>query len=268
MSHNFAEISPDPEAAYDLIAGHYDGFTAHHDYDVWLDSLLPALNVHGLSGDQLLDAGCGTGKSSLPMLDRGWQVTACDNSAEMLERLRAKAGHRMRIEQTDLRTMPVLGDFDLILCLGDVLNYCAVTTPLSTSLRGLAANLAPDGLLLFDLNTVATYRTFFAEVQEVEVSGQRVTWRGLGDGTAEPGALAESVMEIAPPGGEPLTRAVHRQRHLSEDEVRSSMAEAGLECLDVFGQGFDAVLERPLEENRHTKTIYIARVQTHKENRR
>jgi len=268
MSHNSAEISPDPEAAYDLIAGHYDGFTAHHDYESWLSSLLPALEVHGLNGTRLLDAGCGTGKSSIPMVDRGWEVTACDNSVEMLRQLRSKVGYRLRIELADLRDMPMLGSYDLILCLGDVLNYCAVTTPLATTLSGLASNLAPDGLLLFDLNTVATYRSFYAEVQEVEVAGQRVTWRGLGDGSAEPGSVAESVMEIAPQEGKPLTRAVHRQQHVGETDVRQAMAEAGLVCLDVFGQGFDAVLEKPLEETRHTKTIYIARVQNHEEKRR
>lgn len=268
MSPNTAEISLDPEAAYDLIAGHYDGFTAHHDYESWLDGLLPALESHGLSGDRLLDAGCGTGKSTLPMVDRGWRVTACDNSEEMLKQLRAKAGDRIRIEPADLRSMPDLGRFDLILCLGDVLNYCAVATTLATTLRGLAANLAPEGLLLFDLNTVATYRTFYAEVQEVEVDGHRVTWRGLGDGTAEPGVVAESVMEIADDGGEVTTRAVHRQRHLSEAEVRDAMADAGLTCLDVFGHGFDGVLQQPVEEERHTKTIYIAEARNHKEKRR
>ena len=268
MSPKTAEISPDPEAAYDLIASHYDGFTAHHDYESWLAALLPALEAHGLSGDRMLDAGCGTGKSSLPMVDRGWQVTACDNSTEMLRRLRAKAGYRLRIELADLRDMPVLGSFDLILSLGDVLNYCAVATPLETTLRGLAANLAPEGLLLFDLNTVATYRTFYAEVQEAEVDGHRISWRGRGDGSAEAGTLAEAVMEIAAPGSAPVTTALHRQRHLGEAEVRRAMAGAGLECLDVFGHGFDGVLEQPVDEFRHTKTIYIARVQFHEEKRR
>ena len=268
MSTNSGEISLNPEGAYDLIAGQYDDFTAHHDYESWLDSLLPALEVHGLNGDRLLDAGCGTGKSSLPMLSRGWRVTACDNSREMLKRLRAKAGDRIRIESADLRQMPVLGRFDLILCLGDVLNYCAVETPLATTLRGLAANLAPRGLLLFDLNTIATYRTFYAEVQEVEIGGRMVTWRGLGDGTAEAGEVAEAVMEIAAPDGETTARSVHRQRHLGVDEVKGAMAEAGLRCLAVFGQGFDGVLQQPLEEERHTKTIYIAEARNHKEKRR
>lgn len=240
--------------AYDLIAEHYDEFTAHHDYESWLGSLIPALEARGLTGNRLLDAGCGTGKSSIPMLTRGWQVTACDHSSRMLDRLREKAGDRIDTEEIDLREMPTLGEFDLILCLGDVLNYCAVSGPLTPVLQGLRRNLAPEGLLLFDLNTVNTYRTFYAETIEASVADRPVRWRGLGDGTAISGDIAESVMEI----DGVAENAIHRQRHVPRDEAITSLKEAGLSPLDVFGQGFDAVLERPLEEDRHTKAVYIA----------
>jgi ubiquinone/menaquinone biosynthesis C-methylase UbiE len=55
-------------------------------------AILPIARSHGLSGRRLLDVGCGKGKSFLPMLARGWKVTACDISPSMLEIARAKAG--------------------------------------------------------------------------------------------------------------------------------------------------------------------------------
>ncbi len=249
---------PDGRSArtYDLIARHYDGFTGHHDYQAWLAALLPALEAHGLRGSRCLDAGCGTGKSTIPMIERGWEVTACDNSSGMLEQLRGKVGEQIRIEHADLQRMPVLGEFDLILCLGDVLNYCAADGPLDGVFAGLRQNLAPNGLLLFDLNTLTTYRTFYAEVAEVEVAGSTVRWSGQGDGSALEGEFAESVMSIDGPDGE--VRTVHRQRHVPREEALASMAQAGLECVDLFGQGFDGVLEAPVEEDRHTKAVYIA----------
>jgi len=264
MDPEIKSLPDESELTYDLMARYYDGFTGHHDYDSWLDSLLPALQARGLAGRRLLDAGCGTGKSSIPMLDRGWEVTACDQSEQMLERLRTKAGDRIRIERRDLRTMPVLGEFDLILCLGDVLNYCAAAGRINSALDGLARNLAPGGLLLFDLNTVATYRTFYAERIEVEVEGARVVWQGRGDGSAEEGGLAEAELRVSGEHGQSV-RAVHRQRHVPREEALMSLALAGLECLDLFGQGFDAVLEKPLEEDRHTKAVYIAGMATHTE---
>src|SRR3982751_6899693 len=84
------------EQAYEAIAPVYDDFTAHHDYELWLGNFLPKLRNHGLRGRRLLDIGCGTGKSFLPMLERGWQVTACDISPSMLELAEAKAGNAAR----------------------------------------------------------------------------------------------------------------------------------------------------------------------------
>lgn len=257
MDPEIKDLPRTSERAYDLIAAHYDGFTGHHDYDRWLDSLLPALRARGLSGNRLLDAGCGTGKSSIPMLERGWDVTAVDQSQAMLDRLRAKVGDGIETRWADIRDLPDLGPFDLILSLGDVLNYCAAEGPLTPVFGGFRRNLAPGGLLLFDLNTVTTYRTFYSSMVEVSFDGQTITWRGQGDGTAVEGDLAESLMEVPGDDGIPV-QALHRQRHVPREEVLAALAKAGLRCLDIFGQGFDAVLEVPLEERRHTKAVYIA----------
>src|SRR3954451_22166659 len=84
--------SRDAEIAYEAIAPVYDDFTAHHDYELWLGNLLPKLEDRGLSGRRLLDVGCGTGKSFIPMIERGWEVSACDISPSMVELARAKVG--------------------------------------------------------------------------------------------------------------------------------------------------------------------------------
>jgi hypothetical protein len=52
---------------------------------------------------------------------------------------------------------------------------------------------------------------------------------------------------------------MHRQRHFPEAVVLAALKLAGLECLDVYGHGFDAVPKQPLDEAMHSKTVYIAR---------
>src|SRR5690349_5744160 len=108
---------------YDRTAPVYDRFTAHHDFELWLGNLLPALEAEGLVRGRLLDVGCGTGKSFIPMLERGWSVTAVDVSEQMLEVARSKARDRADFHAADLRNLPTLGEFDLVWCLGDVINY-------------------------------------------------------------------------------------------------------------------------------------------------
>ena len=248
------------ERAYEAIAPVYDDFTAHHDYELWLGNLLPIARRHGLRGHRLLDVGCGTGKSFLPMLERGWEVTACDISPSMLELARAKAGDAARLSVADMRELPVFGEFDLVWALDDAVNYLLSGEELGKALSGMRANLAPGGLLMFDVNTLQAYRTFFAEVHRVERGGQRLVWRGQGSPDTPPGSISEARFEIeADGGGADIETHVHRQRHFPEAEVVELLESAGLECLDVYGHGFDAVPKQPVQELVHSKVVYFAR---------
>lgn len=254
------------ERAYEAIAPVYDDFTAHHNYEVWLGNLLPELRRHGLRGRRLLDVGCGTGKSFLPMLERGWEVTACDISASMLELARAKAGDAVRLFVADMRELPRYGEFDLVWALDDAVNYLLSAEELGQALSGMRRNLAPGGLLMFDVNTLRAYRTFFAETEVVETPAARLVWRGQASADAPPGSICAARFEVeangagGETGGAPRVEThLHRQRHFPEAEVLAVIEGAGLDCLDVFGHGHDAVLKQPLDELVHTKAVYIAR---------
>lgn len=249
------------EEAYEALAPVYDDFTAHHDYGLWLGELLPRLRRHGLSGQRLLDVACGTGKSFLPMLEDGWEVTACDISPSMLELARTKAGDAAEFAVADMRSLPVFGEFDLVWCLDDAVNYLLSVEELGEALSAMRANLAPDGLLLFDVNTLQTYRSFFAETEFVERAGRKLIWNGQAPLDAQSGGIYEAHFEMEPleGGAADIAKHVHRQRHYPEEVVLTTLAASGLEALDVYGHGFDAILKQPVEELVHTKMVYIAR---------
>lgn len=255
------------EEAYEAIAPVYDDFTAHHNYELWLGELLPQLRRHGLRGHRLLDVGCGTGKSFLPMLERGWEVTACDISPSMVELARGKAGEKAQLTVADMRELPAFGEFDLVWALDDAVNYLLSAEELGSALSGMRANLAPGGLLMFDVNTLRTYRTFFAEEQVVERDGLRLVWRGQGSPSAAPGSVSEARFEVEAAGSDgaggdekaTVETHVHRQRHFPEAEVLETMAAAGLEVVDVFGHEDDSVLKQPVDEAVHSKVVYIGR---------
>jgi SAM-dependent methyltransferase len=249
---------------YEAYAPVYDLFTAHHDYEGWLADLLGAGERCGLTGRRLLDVGCGTGKSFLPVLPRGWEVTGCDISPAMLELARRKVGTEVRLEVADMRELPVFGEFDLVWCLDDAINYLLSTEELERALAGMRANLAPTGLLMFDVNTLHAYRTFFAETEVIERGGHRLVWRGRTATDIEPGSICESTLEASSldPAEESneLSAHSHCQRHFPRADVLAALERAGLECLDVHGHGYDGIFKQPLDESVHTKAIYIARV--------
>jgi len=250
------------EVAYEAIAPVYDEFTAHHDYDLWLGQLLPKVEQLGVPGRRLLDVACGTGKSFIPMLEKGWEVTACDISPKMVAIAREKVGDRAALSVADMRDLPVFGEFDLILCLDDAVNYLLSTEELEQALTGMRRNLGPGGLLMFDVNTLEAYRGFFAEEVVVEREGLRMIWKGRSTPDLPPSSIAEASFEVEPldpEAGPSIAPELHRERHFAEAEVLEALERAGLECLDVYGHDHDAIPKQPLRELEHTKGVYIAR---------
>jgi SAM-dependent methyltransferase len=247
-------------AAYDTFAPFYDRFTAHHDYELWTSGLLRLARSHGLSGRRVLDAGCGTGKSFLPLLERGFLVTACDQSAAMLDVAESKAGGRVTLHCSDLRALDPIGEFDLITCLDDVVNYLTEPEDLTAALAGLAENLRPGGLLLFDANTIATYREFFSETAVLEEEGLMMIWRGHADGGFGPGALARATLDVFSErrGGWSRATSRHHQLHHPRDTIDRCIDSAGLRCLAVYGQDPAVNFETEVDEFRHSKAIYLA----------
>ncbi len=249
--------------AYEGTALAYDDFTAHHRDEEWIADLMVALQSHGLSGSRLLDVGCGTGKSFVPLLSRGWEVTGCDISPSMLGLAREKADAGVRLEIADMLALPKFGAFDLVWSLDDTVNYLLSTEELEQALAGMRENLAPAGLLLFDVNTLLAYRTFFAETAVVERRGRRLVWRGLTPPDVAPGSICESCFEVlsGEEGADPTepTFPIHRQRHFPQEEVLATLEQAGLECLDTYGIHTDGIRKQPLDESIHTKAIYVAR---------
>jgi SAM-dependent methyltransferase len=247
---------------YERFAAFYDAFTAHHRYDEWMPSLEAIALANGLEGTRLLDVGCGTGKSFLPMLARGYEVTGCDVSPAMLAEARRKVGGRVPLFEADMRDLPPLGPFDLVTCIDEPLNYLLDEDDLARALRSAARCLRPGGIYLFDLNTLHAYRTAFAADEEYEQEGWTFRWEGRGDPEAAPGSICEMRVEGREPlpgGGFAVHECVHRQRHHPRALVELLLAEAGLELRAVWGQFQSGDQDPVADELVHTKAIYVAR---------
>jgi hypothetical protein len=161
-----------------------------------------------------------------------------------------------------MRRLPRLGEFDLVWALDDAINYLLSMKELEQALCGMRDNLAGDGLLLFDLNELLVYRTFYAETSVLEQGGKRFVWRGLGSAEVAAGSVCESRLEVESGDGARENQggaSVHRQRHFPEAEVLGALERSGLQCLGVYGHGLDGIPCQPLDTEAHTKAIYIAR---------
>jgi hypothetical protein len=161
-----------------------------------------------------------------------------------------------------MRDLPVLGEFDLVWALDDAVNHLLDFNELVSALRGMKQNLAASGLLLFDVNELLVYRTFYAETTAIERGGRRLIWRGLTSSNVAPASICESRFELETVTGKAIERpkpSTHRQRHFPEAEILAALDYADLECLAIYGHDLDGIPRRPLDVHRHTKAIYIAR---------
>jgi SAM-dependent methyltransferase len=248
--------------AYDAFAAFYDDFTAHHDDELWTGALERLALECGLQGRRLLDVACGTGRSFVPMLAREYEVTACDISPAMVDRAREKSGDAARVLVRDIRALERLGAFDLVWCLGDALNYLQDEAEVAAVFDGVRRNVAPGGIFICDVNTLATFRQVYSSLLVKPDDEQVLILEGRGARDLQPRGSAEVWIDrLTPAGGGwwMRTRSVHHHRHHLPADLERQLRAAGLEPLGVCGSLLSGELERGVDESRHVKAVVIAR---------
>lgn len=245
---------------YEALAPFYDAFTDGYRTDAWVGRLADWAVEHGLRGPDVLDIACGTGRSFPALRARGFRVTGCDLSAAMLAQARRRDAGAVTLLRADMRDLPFRERFDWAVCLDDSLNYLAGEAELSAAFAAARRALRDGGLYLFDLNTLAAFRTAFAAEHGRRARGCFFVWRGRGSADHEPDTATEALLEVfAREGGAwRRTGTVHRQRHFSHGRVVRLLADEGLHLLAVRGQFDDGVAREPLDELAHRKAIYLA----------
>ncbi|MFC6963730.1 class I SAM-dependent methyltransferase [Halocatena marina] len=170
---------PTAQDAYDELAEEYAARVDEKPYNADLD--FPAMTslVPNVDGKRVLDAGCGSGRYSEWLLDRGADVLAVDASEEMVHHARERVGNRAHVRRADLGEP--LGfaednEFDVIVS-ALVLHYVEDWRELFAE---FARIVKPDGVLLCSLqHPIDDYRRLEIE-NYFEVERQTDTWSSFG----------------------------------------------------------------------------------------
>ena len=155
--------------AYEILAAMYDALMDDVDYEAWADYIDRMLQKHGGPGKRLLDLGCGTGCISIPLAQRGYQVTGVDISEEMLAAAREKSrALQLDIDwrKQDLTSLQLFDEagnemvFDAAIATFDVFNHLTEPEDLQMLFHTLNPLLADEGVLLFDVQTPYKLREY------------------------------------------------------------------------------------------------------------
>ncbi len=89
-------------------AGHYDAWFEQagnrHCLDLEIKLIMDLLDL--LPGQRILDIGCGTGISLLPLLDKGVSLTGIDPSVHMLDKAHERLGSRVDLQRCAGEDLP------------------------------------------------------------------------------------------------------------------------------------------------------------------
>ncbi|MGG4491784.1 class I SAM-dependent DNA methyltransferase [Metabacillus idriensis] len=145
----------------------YDELMKEAPYALWTEFLHERMAEFGNGGNYVLDLGCGTGEISIRLKKRGYQVTGMDISEEMLSiafQKTAAEGLTIPYFQHDMRLPGELGQlFDGIFICCDSLNYLDTEDDVHAALNAAFEQLAPGGLLVFDVHSLFKIHEIFNE---------------------------------------------------------------------------------------------------------
>ncbi|MDW8404118.1 class I SAM-dependent methyltransferase [Chloroflexus sp.] len=131
-------------------------------------ALAHTILAHLPTPHRALDLACGTGAAALVFAAAGATVVGVDRSPAMLAIAREQASQRglaITWIEADIRALPddpqlTPHSFDLCTCLFDSLNHLTGDDDLTNVCRAVGRLLRPGGHFIFDLNTLAGFRTW------------------------------------------------------------------------------------------------------------
>lgn len=143
---------------YQTFAQLYDQLFDADLYQEWAQFTLHT--VKDPSNTTCLELAGGAGRLAVLLAQRGMKVTVADLSTEMLSLAsehQNEAGVDLQLIQTDMRDLSGLGNFDLVTCYADSLNYLPDFADVAQTFRQVAKHLNDDGYFMFDM--ISLYQT-------------------------------------------------------------------------------------------------------------
>ena len=165
---------------YDLICSLYDKVNESVDYKAWADFIEHMLRENmDITPTLGLDLGAGTGKMTVELGLRGYDMTGVDYSPEMLcvARERAEAAglsDKILWLCQDISEFELYGTVDFAVCCLDTVNHLTEPYKLRRFLSLVHNYLVPGGLFVFDINCRGKFERTYADNAYVIEEGEDV----------------------------------------------------------------------------------------------
>ena len=255
--------------AYEALASIYDVLMDDINYDQWAEYLHQQMLKNNCPGNRLLDLGCGTGNITIPLAQKGYEITAIDLSEEMLAQAEAKttalkqSGAPLQIDwQIQDMTALELYDaednfllFDGVIATFDAFNYITEPEALQFLLQDLSDHMNDNGILVFDIQTPYKLKEYLGNnIYTLHREDVEYVWENHFDEEEQICQMDITFFLRQENGLYKKVTENHAERVYEPELLQLWLNLAGFDVLGIYRE----LSELPLEDTSH-RAVFVAR---------
>ena len=229
-------------ASYESFAKVYDELMDNVPYDTWTEHLIRDLKEYDITDGLICELGCGTGNVTTRLSKAGDDMIGVDDAEEMLSVAREKQdSEQILYLQQDMRSFELYGTVRAVVSICDCMNYLLEEEDLLKTFQLVNNYLDPDGIFIFDFNTIYKYKEVMGDTVIAENREDcSFIWENYYDVEEE---INEYDLTIFVQTQEDLFQRfteTHLQRGYTLEQMQEILQKAGLvflKAIDVDTQG-------------------------------
>ncbi len=226
---------------YDLIAPIYDKINGSIDYSSWADFIEKIVKKEYKGTPELwLDLGCGTGRMTVELLRRGYDMTGVDFSPEMLDMARSAAEKEglsdgLLLLCQDMCSFELYGTVDIAVSCLDCMNHLTQPKDLKKCFSLVHNYLSPGGLFIFDINGKYKFENIYSDRAYImEEEGSVLLWQNCYNPKTRLCDFYITLMEESEDGRYERYDELGRERMYTLNSIKRALSGAGFEFIGAY----------------------------------